>query len=136
MPNLALGRYRETLPTVNNNKTSELQIDANGRLLVSNGGSGSGVGGSITPSKGGATLVADTNTVIISANTNRVGIEISNMSATDTVYVYIGSAAVVGQGIGIPPQQGWLMDERTYSTASINVISSGTPLVAWLETSK
>lgn len=59
----------------------------------------------------------------VASNSNRKGLILVNVSA-NTIYLGLGSSAVLGSGITIYPQGSFEMDEYSFTTGTINAIAS------------
>lgn len=75
----------------------------------------------------------NTTTVVVAADTGRIGIILSNDS-NETLYLAFGSAAVLNQGVPLSPGVALVLDNALLTTQAINVIStSGSKNLAFTE---
>lgn len=74
---------------------------------------------------GATAAVAITSTKVINANKNRQTLIITNVG-TNPIYLGIGEAAVISQGIYLVGNGGvWEMNNNTYNISQIYAIASG-----------
>lgn len=81
----------------------------------------------LTASTPASATVTGSSSQIVASNTSRKGLAIINLSTTDTIYIGIGTTALVGKGIALT-QYGsvYEMSEYDYALSAITAISSGT----------
>jgi hypothetical protein len=85
--------------------------------------------GTINPSGPTQATVNQTTTSLVSANTDRQGLIIINVSAS-TISLGLGADAILNQGITLGSLGVWNMAEYDFTTAVINGIASSTAQVA------
>lgn len=116
---LIAGQFNTTLPTLTNTQQAAIQVDSKGRLLISN---------SETPiSTASNTIVSVSNaasTQILASNTNRRMVYISNNN-NKSLWIKLGAAAVVGQGIEIGGGGTFGIDSTSLWVGTVNGIMAG-----------
>lgn len=79
---------------------------------------------------GGAT--STTSAEIVEADNSRVGLTITNLDTTDTVFLAFGETAVNGEGTALLPGASLTLDNTLTVGFAINAVASaGTPSVSW-----
>lgn len=69
--------------------------------------------------------VGITSSTVVSANANRKGLVIINLSSNDISFGIGANPAVLNSGITLKPNGVWNMSEYDYNTSAINAIASG-----------
>lgn len=77
----------------------------------------------LSPSSPTTFSVAVTSSTAVAFNASRKGLVLTNLSSGRMSFG-LGVAAVAGSGIVLLPGGVWVMDQFTFSTASINAIST------------
>lgn len=67
--------------------------------------------------------VTGSSTVIVPANTARVGLVLQNLATTGNVYLGLGNPAVLQCGITLFPGFGWEIDTYSFTVDDISAIA-------------
>lgn len=82
-------------------------------------------------SKGGGNT-STTSAEVVPADNSRVGLTITNLDTTDTVFLAFGEDAVNGEGTALLPGSSLTLDNTLIVGFVINAVSSAnTPAVSW-----
>jgi hypothetical protein len=74
---------------------------------------------------GGTYATVTTSAIVLAANPSRQWAVLFNTSSSDTIYLALGKAAVVGSGIPLPPQTGFIFDHTNPWTGDVYAVTSG-----------
>lgn len=77
----------------------------------------------LTPASPTAATVGTSSASVVSSNSSRTGLVLTNTSS-NIISIGIGAAAVLNSGITLYPGGHWEMDEYTFDTGQINAIAS------------
>jgi hypothetical protein len=80
--------------------------------------------------KGGVATGA--STVVVPQDGSRVGLTITNIDTTDTVFLAFGETAVVNEGTALLPSSSLTLDGTLLVTFAVHAVAgAGTPRVSW-----